>query len=41
MTTDSDLLQNGPIYYDDMNSPIGRLRLVAGRDGLREVWFEQ
>jgi methylated-DNA-[protein]-cysteine S-methyltransferase len=41
MTTDPDLLQNGPIYFDDMNSPIGRLRLVAGRDGLREVWFEQ
>jgi methylated-DNA-[protein]-cysteine S-methyltransferase len=41
MTNDPDLLLNGPIYYDDMSSPIGRLRLVAGREGLREVWFEQ
>jgi len=34
-------LQNGLIHYDDMDSPIGRLRLVADRDGLREIWFEQ
>ena len=41
MTNDPELLHNGPIYYDDMSSPIGRLRLVADSDGLREVWFEQ
>jgi len=29
------------IYYDDMSTPVGSLRLVADADGLREVWFEQ
>lgn len=28
------------IYYDDLPTPIGRLRLVADAQGLREVWFE-
>jgi methylated-DNA-[protein]-cysteine S-methyltransferase len=28
------------ICYDDMPTPIGRLRLVADEHGLREVWFE-
>jgi methylated-DNA-[protein]-cysteine S-methyltransferase len=28
------------IHYDDMPSPIGRLRLVADAQGLREIWFE-
>ena len=29
------------IYYDDMASPIGQLRLVADEEGLRQVWFAQ
>ena len=29
------------IYYDEMTSPIGMLRLVADAQGLREIWFEQ
>jgi len=29
------------IYYDDMPSPVGRLRLVADGDRLRQVWFER
>lgn len=28
------------IHYDDMPSPIGRLRLVADAQGLREIWFD-
>lgn len=28
------------IRYDDLPTPIGRLRLVADDKGLREVWFE-
>ncbi|HEV2540446.1 MAG TPA: methylated-DNA--[protein]-cysteine S-methyltransferase [Frateuria sp.] len=28
------------IHYDDLPTPIGRLRLVADALGLREVWFE-
>ena len=28
------------IHYDEMDSPIGRLRLMADREGLREIWFE-
>ncbi len=28
------------VYYDEMATPIGRLRLVADTGGLREVWFE-
>ena len=35
-----DRVQDSPIYYDDIDSPAGRLRLVAGPDGLREIWFE-
>ncbi len=27
-------------HYDEMDSPIGTLRLVADREGLREIWFE-
>jgi len=30
-----------PIYYDDMPSPVGRLRLVADTHHLRQVWFER
>ena len=29
------------IYYDEMPSPAGTLRLVADTRGLREVWFER
>ena len=29
------------IYYDDMPSPIGVLRLVADKQGLREVRFAE
>ena len=29
------------VHYDEMHSPIGTLRLVADREGLREIWFEQ
>ena len=28
------------IWYDELPTPIGRLRLVADAEGLREVWFE-
>lgn len=28
------------IYYDDIDSPVGRLRLIADADGLREMCFE-
>jgi len=28
------------IWYDELPTPIGRLRLVADAHGLREVWFE-
>lgn len=28
------------IWYDEVPTPIGRLRLVADAQGLREVWFE-
>ena len=28
------------IWYDNLPTPVGRLRLVADREGLREVWFE-
>lgn len=27
-------------HYDEMDTPIGTLRLVADREGLREIWFE-
>ena len=30
----------GTIWYDELPTPIGRLRLVADTQGLREVWFE-
>ena len=29
------------IYYDDMDSPIGQLRLVADDEGLREIRFAE
>jgi methylated-DNA-[protein]-cysteine S-methyltransferase len=29
-----------PIWYDELPTPIGTLRLVADEQGLREVWFE-
>lgn len=29
------------VYFDEMDSPIGTLRLVADADGLREIRFEQ
>ncbi len=29
------------IHYDDMPSPVGRLRLVADAEGLREIGFER
>jgi methylated-DNA-[protein]-cysteine S-methyltransferase len=28
------------IHYDEMDSPVGTLRLVADREGLREICFE-
>ena len=28
------------IWYDELSTPIGRLRLVADMQGLRELWFE-
>jgi methylated-DNA-[protein]-cysteine S-methyltransferase len=28
------------IWYDELPTPIGQLRLVADAQGLREVWFE-
>jgi methylated-DNA-[protein]-cysteine S-methyltransferase len=28
------------IWYDNLSTPIGRLRLVADEQGLREIWFE-
>jgi len=31
---------NDAVWYDDMPSPVGRLRLVADPHGLREIWFE-
>lgn len=31
---------NRQLWYDDMRTPIGMLRLVAGDDGLHEIWFE-
>jgi methylated-DNA-[protein]-cysteine S-methyltransferase len=31
----------GSIYYDDMETPIGTLRLVADDIGLREIRFEE
>lgn len=30
----------GTIWYDELPTPIGSLRLVADAQGLREVWFE-
>ncbi|WP_108473059.1 methylated-DNA--[protein]-cysteine S-methyltransferase [Rhodanobacter thiooxydans] len=29
------------IYYDEMDSPVGTLRLVADGHGLRQIWFER
>ena len=31
---------NEPIWYDELPSPVGILRLVADDGGLREIWFE-
>ncbi|WP_329743036.1 methylated-DNA--[protein]-cysteine S-methyltransferase [Dyella sp. A6] len=31
----------GPVWFDDMPSPVGPLRLVADPLGLRQVWFER
>ncbi|MFC5580040.1 methylated-DNA--[protein]-cysteine S-methyltransferase [Rhodanobacter terrae] len=36
MTTMTDI-----IHYDEMDSPVGTLRLVADSQGLREIWFER
>jgi methylated-DNA-[protein]-cysteine S-methyltransferase len=36
MTTMPDI-----IHYDEMDSPVGTLRLVADSRGLREIWFER
>ena len=36
MTTTPDT-----IYYDEIGSPVGTLRLVADGHGLREIWFER
>ena len=32
--------QQDSIYFDDMDSPVGPLQLVADAHGLREIWFE-
>src|SRR3569833_1547159 len=29
-----------PVWYDNLSTPIGRLRMVADEQGLREDWFE-
>ncbi|MBP1475661.1 methylated-DNA--[protein]-cysteine S-methyltransferase [Frateuria sp. MAH-13] len=29
-----------PVWYDNLSTPIGQLRLVADEQGLCEVWFE-
>ena len=29
-----------PVWYDNLPTPIGQLRLVADAQGLREIWFE-
>ncbi|HQU16889.1 MAG: cysteine methyltransferase [Chromatiales bacterium 21-64-14] len=34
-------MTHSTIYYDDMPSPVGSLRLVADAFGLRGIWFEQ
>jgi methylated-DNA-[protein]-cysteine S-methyltransferase len=31
----------GPVWFDDIPSPVGRLRLVADAHGLRQVGFER
>jgi len=30
-----------PIWYDEMSTPVGVLRLVGDVHGLREIWFER
>ena len=32
-------MNTGTLWYDTMDSPIGRLRLIAGQDGLRRICF--
>jgi methylated-DNA-[protein]-cysteine S-methyltransferase len=39
MTNMPDMLDI--IHYDDIDSPVGTLRLVADSHGLREIWFER
>ena len=34
-------MQDEVIYYDEMPSPVGTLRLVADAQGLRQLWFER
>lgn len=31
---------SGAIWFDEMPSPVGPLRLVADEHGLRQIWFE-
>lgn len=33
-------MTSNTIHYDEMDSPVGTLRLVADDAGLREIWFE-
>lgn len=33
-------MNNNSICYDQLPTPIGKLLLVADRQGLREIWFE-
>ncbi len=36
-----DTTHYGTIHYDEMDSPVGTLRLVADGHGLRGIWFER
>jgi hypothetical protein len=35
------VLQDGSLHYQDMPSPVGRLRLIASDSALVGIWFEQ
>lgn len=39
MNTDND--HDNDVQYDDIDSPVGRLRVAADAQGLRCVWFPQ
>jgi methylated-DNA-[protein]-cysteine S-methyltransferase len=33
--------RDSTLWYDELSSPVGMLRLVADDQGLREIWFER